>query len=300
MQLLESYDDYLFGDISGMAHLQGDPMSLAAALASEIRARHGLSVRLGLAPNRLLARLAAEMDSTARLAQLEAEQVAPFLDRLPVRRLPGLEGKALAKLKDMNIRMVGELRALPRPVLRLLLGCAGDLVYEWARGRDPQWLDAQARPTSICRETVLDEAESDVRRLRAELHNLLADSMRELRQAGLMAAGLALHLVYHDEKTYRTRKRLPTALEVDAEFVEALDVMLARLHVRRVSVRRLGITLEHLSAGRQCGELFDVARQERRRSLYRCLDVIRRRFGSRAIRTASGLEELAKAEATQP
>ena len=215
----------------------------------------------------------------------EAAYLAPW----PAEVLPGVGPKLLARLERLNVRRVGELAAMPLPVLCGLFGERGRVLRDRARGIDPRPVAPYRPPQSVSRCTSFDPPASDRDFLGAMLDHLLERAASWLRFGGLAARGLTLTLRYGDYRSDEGRATFRPACDDEGRFKEAARDRFARLYLRRLPLRLLGVELSPLQPAERRAELFPDPAAESARRLAECKDAIRRRFGFMALRSGSAL-----------
>ncbi len=301
---LETYLDEAYGDATGMTALHGAPPVLGRRLQRDVAEEVHLPVSVGLAPNRMLAKLASSSAKPAGVAWIAPEAAPEFLVPLPVEKLPGVGHKTRRVLHDMNIHTVGDLRGLPRGVLRTLFGQRGDVLHERCRGRDVDDRPAAARdadetapqrpPKTISRETTFHQPTCEVPYVRGMLFYLIERAMRAVRGAGLLARTVELSIRYDDWKAAAARHSLPAPTGDDEQIYAAALKLLGRLHRRRVALRHVGVVLSGFSPAAEEARLFESRSQTRRRDLLESVDTIRSRYGHAALVTGDSAELLGR------
>ncbi|NLF30199.1 MAG: DNA polymerase IV [Planctomycetes bacterium] len=297
---VETFLDEAYGDAAGMTGVHGPPEALGLALRRAIVEEVGLSVAVGLADNRMLAKLAGKSVKPGGVRWVGPEEAPSFLAPLPAASLPGVGHRTAAELADLNIATVGDLRRLTRADLRGLFGRRGEVLYERCRGRDVHPAGAgvaderRRRPQSISRETTFHEPTGDPGQIRAMLFYLLERAMRAVRQAGLAARTVEVTLRYDDWKSAAMRKSLPEATVRDADLYEAVLSLLRRLHTRRVQLRHVGVVLSGLGPADASGTLFDTPAETADRKLHAAVDAIRDRWGHAAVVKGDSIELLGR------
>lgn len=293
---LETYLDEAYGDATGMEAVHGDPPTLGRKLQRQVGEEVGLPVSVGLAANRMLAKIASASVKPKGVAWVRPGDGERFLDSLPIEKLLGVGHKTAERLRDMNIRTVAALRPLPRETLRAMFGQRGEVLYERCRGRDVQAVRPAALPKTISRETTFHEPSCDPAEIRGMLFYLLERAMRAARAGGLLAGGVELSVRYDDWKELAAARSLPRPTDVDEEVYQMLLELLGRLYRRRVALRHVGIVLSRFRPRGSVGELFEPDRRIRRRSLGRAIDRIRDRWGHAAVVTGESAELLGRLE----
>lgn len=289
---LETYLDEAYGDATGMDAHFGDPLALGRRLQKDVAEEVRLPVSVGLAGNRMMAKVASAHGKPGGVVWIPPGQAEPFLAGLPIRKLPGVGHKTAEVLGDMNIRTIEDLRRLSRASLRAMFGLRGEVLYERCRGRDSETLRPEARPRTISRETTFHKPEQDPAKVQGMIHYLLERAMRAMRQQGLMTKTVELTIRYDDGRGRASAKSLAEPADDDDVLLEAVLVLLARLHSRRVALRHVGIVLSNFSPAAAAATLFEHARSARAHDIYRALDLIRDRWGHAAIVTGKSIELL--------
>lgn len=279
---LETFLDEAYGDIRGMEAIFGQPLAMGRQIQAEIRQQVGLPVSIGLAGNRMLAKIASKAGKPAGVVWVEPGQEEDFLTELPVQSLQGVGPRTEALLRDLNITKVSQLRRLSRESLRAMLGERGEALYDRCRGRDVRTIRQKVIPRTISRETTFHEPECDVGQIRGMLFYLLERAMRAVRQAGLRTRTVELSICYDDWKGAAGHTTLPYPVDIDSEVFAAICQLLGRLHHRRVALRHVGIVLSHFSPAGDDPALFEDP-AHRSRELHEVMDGIRDRWGHASL-----------------
>ncbi len=286
---LETYLDEAYGDATGMQRIHGDPPALGRKLQRQVREEVGLPVSVGLASNRMLSRIASASAKPDGVVWIPPGDERVFLSDLPVGKLPGVGRKTEVKLRDMNIRTVGDLRVLSRELLRCMFGRGGELLYERARGGDPAGLCPAHLPRTISRETTFHTPTCDPREIRGMLFYLIERAMRAVRDGKLLARKVELSIRYDDWKGNHTRHSLGEPTDCEEEVFAVVLRLLHHLHARRVALRHVGIVLSSFVRKREACELFEREETERSRRLHEAVDAIRDRYGDCAVVTGESI-----------
>ena len=179
--------DEAFLDITGSLHLFGNsPRALGEALRKEIRETCGVTCSVGIAPNRLLAKIGSEQNKPDGLTLMpfEPDAIAAFLKAKPIGILWGIGKKTENVLRPYGITTCGDLQALPTKQLATILGSddAAETLHDYAFGiSDDRVYWEPEEEKSVSREYTFDEDERDRRKVRAKLLELVADVGRRFR-----------------------------------------------------------------------------------------------------------------------
>jgi DNA polymerase-4 len=251
---------------SGAAFLElregdGDPEQLGRALRRAALAELSLPLRVGIAPVRFVARLAAEEAGPDGVRRVPNAQVGSFLGPLPVARLPGVGPHSAERLAGIGVRTVSELAALDPARVQDVLGKHGLTLLEHARGRGEARVRDQGSARSLSLECTLEADERDRSVLEERLHKLAQGLEQGLAREHAAARRITLKLRYGDAPETVTRSRTgPRAVESAAEIGRAAAELLGDTDAGERPVRLVGITL---------GQLLPSARDERQLDLFR-------------------------------
>lgn len=295
---VETYLDEAYCDLTGTERLHGDLVATARALKRAILDETGLTVTCGLGPNRMLAKLVGKTVKPDGLARIEAHEASAFLETRPVDQLAGIGHAHAHLLRSMNLTTIGELRALPLPVLTALFGANGRLIHERCRGRDTAPVTEREIPVTVSRETSFARDTADRVELEGMLEYLVGRACRTARELEIKPRTVAVHLRYADGEGAEQARSLAQPSDTDPVVLGLALELLRRQFTRRVALHGLGVTLSHFvrGAGEQ-GSLFDEREAGRRADLYRAFDGVRRSYGhgvlvsGRALRLKGRLEE---------
>ncbi|HLJ94009.1 MAG TPA: DNA polymerase IV [Gemmataceae bacterium] len=278
---------------------QGGITQVASGLGTQIQDEVQLSVSIGIGSSKLIASVATK-EAKQRKSQ-SAEWKKPtavnvpagneqsYLAPWPARVLPGVGPKVEARLDRLNVRQVGEVAAIPVPILRGLFRAQGRLLHEQAHGIDPRPVQPRKPPQSVSRRTSFDPPVADRAFLRAMLDYLLERAAAWMRFHDLAAKGFVLILRYGDYQHAEGRGTFRLATDRDEALKEAVRERFEVLYQRRLPLRLLGVELTPLGSPERQPALFPDPDEERARRLATCKDAIRHRFGFTALLSGSAL-----------
>ncbi len=283
--------DEAFLDMTGSEGIFGGPGEMGASLQRAVREATDLTVSVGVAPCKFVAKVASDFRKPAGLTVVPPEEVRPFLAPLDVGRLWGVGPKTRARLVALGLATIGDLAAATEERLVSLLGEAGRELHRLALGQDSRPVVGEREAHSIGAEETFEE---DLRGLDALLPSLRRAAERvasHLRREGLRAggvrvkvktAGFALHT--RQALIARPADTWEELFAVGRRLLEGLD--------RNEPVRLCGLAAYRLErrSGPRPGSLFEEAERERRRKAEAVVDALRERFGPSSIRWG-GTEE---------
>jgi DNA polymerase IV len=281
--------DEAFLDVTASQELLGGAVTIAARIKQRIRELTGLTASVGVAPNKLVAKIASDLHKPDGLTVVSAERVREVLDPLSVRRLPGLGRKTGEKVEAAGIRTLGELRSAPDAVLWPLFGRYSGWMRERASGHDERPVLPEVEDKSLSAEDTFEYDIGDPRVLQRELARLADLAASRLRGRELMAGCIGVKIRRGDFSTFtRQRAVAPPTCEGRAIAGVAAELLSRWLAGNPgAKLRLLGVVLTELTPAAQLG-LFEAVPGAGR--LDAALDEARARFGTRALRRGNTIE----------
>ncbi len=281
--------DEAFLDVTASQHLPGGAPGIAQGIKRRIAALTGLTASVGVAPNKLVAKIASDLVKPDGLTVVEPGRVHAVLDPLPVRRLPGLGRKTGARVEAAGIRTLGELRSAPDAVLWPLFGRYTALMRERASGIDERPVLAEVEEKSLSAEETFERDIGEARALQRQLARLADLAAGRLRARGLMCGCIGIKIRRDDFVTFTRQHAVAPATREGRAVAGVAEQLLARWLAanRGAKLRLLGVVLTELTPASQLG-LFEETRRAGR--LDAALDEARARYGSRALRRGNTIE----------
>jgi DNA polymerase-4 len=275
--------DEAFLDVTASRTAFGSGEAIARRIKARVHDELGLTVSVGVATNKLCAKVASDLRKPDGLVVVPPGGEADFLAGLPIRRLWGVGPAAAEALRDFGVTTIGQLAALPAATLRRRFGKHGSDLAERARGIDPSSVIPWLAPRTIGHEHTFDHDVVADATLDATLLDLADSVAGRLRRHDLAARGVQLKLRYEGFDTITRQAILPRPTRESRPIYEAAITLLRRARSSSRAVRLIGVTAIHLTDAEQL-TLFDGARREAR--LEATIDSVRARFGDRAITRA--------------
>jgi len=227
-----------------------DPLGSATAVAREIRRRvreeRGLTVSIGVAPNRLVAKIASDFDKPDGLTVVRPEQVAAFLEPLPVRALHGVGPATEGALGTLGVRTVEDLRRVPLERLVERFGRHGQALWEHARGIDERPVRTHRERKSLGKETTFREDLDEVEAMERVIEELASDVAESLARRGIAGCTITLKVRYDDFTTVTRSETRALPVAEDAELARIAKGLLQKTEAARRPVRLLGVTASKL------------------------------------------------------
>lgn len=281
--------DEAYLDVTGFESLHGTIRKMARAIKKRIEDELGIHASIGIAANRVVAKVASDLSKPDGLLEVTAGTEGAFLSPLPVENLPGIGQKSRQVLQEMGIRTLGQLASQSPDKLKRRFGTYGKVMHEHARGIGSSKVGQSGAAKSISRETTYDTDTRDGNRLKATLHYLSERVGGDLRRKGRRAKCVTLKLRFSDFTTTTRQHTLRQITDNDRTIFETGQALLKNELAReKQAVRLIGIGVSGLGeTGRQL-DMLDTS-VERVDRLNATIDRIRDKYGFRAIQTGTTL-----------
>ena len=252
--------DEIYVDLTGVLLPEHDTLAdddpwwrardVARALKDAVRDATGLSCSIAVAPNKLLAKIASELDKPDGLTIVREADVPLRIWPLPVRRINGIGPKAAAKLQAMGLGTIGELAQADRGQLVLQFGPHyGAWLLDAANGRDDRPVETESEPKSMSRETTFDR-DLHVKRDRTELSRIFTGLCEEvsddLKRHRYVGRTIGIKLRYDDFKTVTRDLTIDEPTQDAGTIRHAAGLCLKRVPLER-RIRLLGVRVGSLS-----------------------------------------------------
>ncbi len=287
--------DEAFLDISD---LQEDTLRFARGLQARIRDELQLPCSIGVAANKLTAKIATEVGKALALKRIKAQglteppnavtvvgygEEAAFLSPLPAEMLWGVGPKTSKRLTELGIHTIGDLAKWPEHELVRLFGENGRELSRHAKGQDDRPIVTERETKSISQENTFARDIRDDKVLQKYLREMSAEVARQLRKNNLAGRTVKLKLRWPDFTTLTRQTTLTNPTDQETEIAEAALDLLQAVRKPNQAVRLLGVGVSGLGAPiRQLG-LWDAS-SDKARKLQEALDTLHEKYGQTVIR----------------
>jgi DNA polymerase-4 len=286
--------DEAWMDLSGTERLHGAPPALTLArLQARIEAETGLTVSIGLAPNKFLAKIASDLDKPRGFSVLGSDAAA-FLATKPVSILPGVGPAMAGSLEKAGYRTVGHLARADIKDLAARYGAHGLRLHELAHGRDNRAVNPREERKGISAETTFNDDLSDLGALEDKLAPLCEKVARHARADGVAGRVVTLKLRTTDFQIITRRKTIPVPTQTAKTLFAVGREMLAREATGK-PWRLIGIGVAELVEADGAADDFFAGDERKALASEKTLDAIRAKFGAGAV-TSGRILKASKAD----
>ncbi len=276
-------------DLSGTQRLHGMPPALTLArLQARIEAEIGLTVSIGLAANKFLAKVASELDKPRGFSVLGSE-AASVLAPKPASILPGVGPVFAATLEKAGYRTVGDLARAELKDLAEQFGSHGMSLHKLAHGQDARLVNPGQGRKTISAETTFNEDYSDRETLENILWPLCEKVARQLRKEGITGRVAVLKLRKTDFKIITRRRTLPAQTQTARTLFNAVRELLAA-ETDGTLYRLIGAGLSDFESAGASGEDFFAGDETRALKHETAMDRLAERYGKGALVTGRALK----------
>ena len=286
--------DECYLDVTGSGRF-GTPLKIAEEIRRRVKEELSLPCSVGIAPNKLLAKMASDMRKPDAITVLRRRDVPRLLWDKPCQTLHGIGPRTAEKLKRLNIRTIGELAAADERLLVARFGVYGAWMKRAAHGFD----DSPVRPQreaakSVGHATTLPRDLTTSREWRRVLLQLADQTTRRLRKQGMLCRVVQIAIRDPSMRTITRAETLDAPTDMAGDVFRAACRLMDRHWAEGKPVRLLGVTLQGLSPREETPvqlDLFRYRETPRREKLAAVMDRLRDKYGEDALLTAGMLAE---------
>lgn len=303
-EILSDYSDRIeqfsidegFLEYSGMEKLLGPPLETAEIIRQRIKKELGFTVNIGVSCNKILAKMAGELEKPDKLITLFPEEIEEKLWPLPVEDLFMVGRRTSPRLREMGIRTIGELANFPLPLLEKEFKSFGRMLHAYANGIDDSPVVPESEATELKSIGNSTTTSFDVEDRETAYKILLAlsetVSMR-LRGHKLCAQEIAVTLKSSDFKVYSHQKQLVNAVDCTNAVYETAKEIFDEVW-KKEPLRLLGVRAGKLCA-EDCVQLSFLEEDwSKQKKADAAMDAIRLKYGKNTVRRSTFADDESK------
>jgi DNA polymerase IV len=280
--------DEAFLDVTASRQLLGGPQQIGADIRRRIAQQTGLTASVGIATNKLLAKIASDLNKPNGMCCIDAGNLRQILDPLPIHKLFGVGQKTLPTVLAAGIRTFGDARSASDEALWRAFGKHGGAMRDRASGLDDRPVEPDREEKSISAEETYETDLREPAELTARLHALADRTASRLRGQKLMAGRVSVKIRRGDFITYTRQRALEPPTQETAIVFAAAEALLSGWLASqpRAAIRLLGVGVGDLQQLKQ-SDLFSSPLPDSGARLDSAVDGIRDRFGEGLLTRAS-------------
>lgn len=241
--------DEAYLDVTEQLAPWGTATRIARAIRQQVREERRLGVSVGVAPNRLVAKIASDFDKPDGLTVVTPARVQAFLDPLPARAIQGVGPATEQALAAMGIATIADLRAQPLAWLEKRFGRHGSVLYRYSRGVDQRPVRTERVRKSLGHERTYARDIADLAEMDTELERLAARVAAGLERRALAAKTITVKVRYPDFTTLTRAHTLPAGTASVAVIGVLARELLRATDAEKRGVRLLGVTGSGFATG---------------------------------------------------
>jgi len=278
--------DEAFLDITASHHLFGTPKETCTKIKTAIKNKTGLTASLGMAPNKMTAKIASDLEKPDGLVIVNQEDLLNFLHRLPVEKLWGVGKRTQESFKRIGIHTIGDLARQDLKQFVHQYGKAGEHAWKLANGIDPREVRVEGIVKSVSNEHTFSEDEIESKKILDILMYLSEKVSRRLRKKELQGRTVTLKIRFADFKTYTRAETLDRPTNFVEDIYTCVAQQAKKFQSERKPIRLLGVRVSNLlKADSQPGLFEDTADlNEKKERLHQAMDIIKDKFGENVIK----------------
>ncbi|KHD34298.1 DNA polymerase IV [Clostridium acetobutylicum] len=289
---IEKYSiDECFMDVTN--DLRGmESIEFASIIKERIKNELGFTVNVGISTNRLLAKMASELNKPDKINTLYKHEIKDKMWPLPVGEL-FMVGKSMKrKLNELHIKTIGELAKYDVNILKAKFKSHGNMVWEYANGIDNSDISRYRDEIKcISNETTLSMDLTDTEKIHKILVTLCEKLGQRLRDANKYCTSISVNIRTSDFRNYSHQKKLKNAVSSTKDIILYADKIFSEMWGRE-PIRLLGVQLSGLCSGSSVQiSMFDEKTDTRNEILDKTLDSIRKKYGDNVIMRSVLLEK---------
>ena len=240
--------DEAYLDVSGVTALKGSATLLALAIKSDIKTQTELTASAGISYNKLLAKIASDINKPDGHFLITPEQGAEFVAQLPVGKFHGIGKATEAKMLALNLRTGADLKACSPVMLQQHFGKAGLYYHNIARGVDHRPVNNNRASKSVGVETTFQQDLIDPETILQHLEQLLEKALVKVKGKNLSARTLTIKVKYDNFEQITRSRTLLTPVDDESASLDLLRDLINKTETGLRKIRLLGVTLSTLQA----------------------------------------------------
>ena len=257
-----------------------------------VREELGFTVNVGVANNKLLAKMASDFTKPDRVHTLWKEEIPEKMWTLPVSELFMLGKKTVPKLYNMQIKTIGDLAKTDKTKLEKKFGKHGILMWEYANGIDSSEVKyLPEKPKCIGNSVTLPKNISDIDKLEEIVLTISEQVAYRLRKEKLFASTVNVQLRTKNFEDTSHQKKLPEATDTTKQIYMTAKELLHEMYHKGQEIRLVGVRVDNLTDKKdEQISLFNTNKNEKQEKLDKVIDQLKNKYGYNAVTRATKMD----------
>lgn len=289
---IERYSiDECFLDLTGYITKPRKLIDIAYEISKRAREELGFTVNIGVAPNKLLAKMASDFEKPNKVHTLYQEEIETKMWKLPVSELFMVGRRSLPKLQKMGIKTIGDLAKSDEKLLIKNFGKYGKMIWEYSNGIDIEEVNyIKEKPKNIGNSITLPYDYNDIEKIEEVLLALVEQVSYRLRNQEMFANVVNVQIKTNEFKVFSHQRKLDFATDSTKIIGKEAKKLLTEIY-NNTPIRLIGISVSGLveKEERQIS-LFENVENEKQKKIDSVLDNIKEKYGYEAITRAGKMQ----------
>lgn len=279
--------DEAFLDTAGCEKLFGTPEAIGRQIKEDIKSELGLTISIGIAPNKFIAKIASDVQKPDGFVIVKQNEIQDFLDPLPITRIWGIGKVSSAKLNELGIYKILDLRQLPQAQLQEWFGKHGMHLWQLAHGIDDRHVVTDNQAKSISHETTFDINLENSETVQSQLLHLTEQVAARLRHSQLKGRTITIKIRYADFKTITRSHSISSPTNSTSLIWKVVkESLLPKADIKQQGIRLVGVGVSHFNTEETAvTEQIDMFQQQDKTdsNIDKLTDDINQKFGSKTL-----------------
>ena len=268
----------------------------AKEIGKRIKNELGFTVNIGVAHNKLLAKMASDFEKPDKIHTLYESEIKEKMWPLPIADLFMLGRKTVPKLNNMQIKTIGELAKTDKFIIQNKFGKHGIMMWEYAKGIDNTEVKyIKEKPKGIGNSITLPEDINNIEKLEEILLAVVEQVTYRLRRQKMLAKVVNVQLRNKNFVDISHQKKLPNLTDSTKEIYQNAKELLEQMYIKGNEIRLIGLRLDNLTDKEEMQiNLFDKKENEKQKKIDQTIDKLKEKYGYNSITRAGriGVDKL--------
>lgn len=278
--------DECFLDMTNFIGKNENYLSIAKEISIRIKEELGFTVNIGIAHNKLLAKMASDFEKPDKIHTLWTDEIKTKMWPLKVSELLMVGRKSMPKLEKMGIRTIGDLANFDKETIYKTFGKFGKTIWEYANGIDNSPVNyIEEKPKGIGNSITVPHDISNINEINRILLKLTEQVTYRLRKENMIASVVNVQIKDSNFRVFSHQRKLDTATSSTKIIYEQAKKLMQELYLKGTKVRLIGVRVDDLldEKDKQIS-LFDNKQNEKQEKLDETLDKLKEKYGINTIK----------------